>query len=426
MVCREVWSAIVRTTPDEGFDPVPPVMRLRQKRRAFPRILGTERAFLADTLRAETTGGLLLLGAAVIALIWANSPWQDAYHHLRDFDLGPLSVEAWASDGALALFFYLAGVELKRELVVGTLSRFSEAVVPVVAAIAGMVLPAIIYLAINLTADGGRTSGWAVPTATDIAFALAVLAIVGSSLPSALRAFLLTLAVVDDFGAILVIAVFFSHGFHIWSLLAALALIGAFAALQHFRFRTPLLYLPVALGAWWFMHESGIHATIAGVALGLVTRVLPDPGEGHPPAERIEHRLRPWSAGLAVPVFALFAAGVTLSGGAIREMLTDPVAIGVVAGLMAGKIIGVFGGSWLTARFTRAELNSDLAWRDVAAVSVLAGIGFTVALLIAQLAFGDDLAQIERAKAAVLVASVLSALIAAVLLFRRNRAYAED
>ncbi|MDX6293272.1 MAG: Na+:H+ antiporter, NhaA family [Kribbellaceae bacterium] len=400
--------------------------RIRQQKRAFPRILGSERAFLADTLRTETTGGLLLLAAGIVALGWANSPWQDAYHHLRGAELGPLTVEAWAADGALALFFYLAGVELKRELVVGTLSKLSEAVVPVVAAVAGMVLPAIIYLGINLTSADGRTSGWAVPTATDIAFALAVLAIVGSSLPSALRAFLLTLAVVDDFGAILVIAVFFSHGFHLLWLLVALVLVGVFFLLQRFRFRTPFLYVPVAAGAWWFMYESGIHATIAGVALGLVTRVLPDPGEKHPPAERIEHRLRPWSAGVAVPVFALFAAGVTLSGGALRTMLTDPVAIGVVVGLMAGKVIGVFGGSWLTARFTRAELNSDLAWRDVGAVSVLAGIGFTVALLIAQLAFGDDVAQIERAKAAVLLASLLSALVAAVLLFRRNRAYAVD
>jgi NhaA family Na+:H+ antiporter len=400
--------------------------RIRQQKRAFPRVLGSERAFLADTLRAETTGGLLLLAAGIVALAWANSPWQDAYHHLSQVQFGPLTVEAWAADGALALFFYLAGVELKRELVVGTLSKISEAVVPVVAAFAGMVLPAIIYLAINLSSAGGRTSGWAVPTATDIAFALAVLAIVGSSLPSALRAFLLTLAVVDDFGAILVIAVFFSHGFHLLWLLAALVLVAVFYILQRFRFRTPFLYIPVALAAWWFMYKSGIHPTIAGVALGLVTRVLPDPGEKHPPAERIEHRLRPWSAGVAVPVFALFAAGVTLSGSALRTMLTDPVAIGVVVGLMAGKVIGVFGGSWLTARFTRAELNSDLAWRDVGAVSVLAGIGFTVALLIAQLAFGDDVAQIERAKAAVLVASLLSALIAAVLLFRRNRAYAVD
>jgi NhaA family Na+:H+ antiporter len=169
-----------------------------------------------------------------------------------------------------------------------------------------------------------------------------------------------------------------------------------------------------------------VHATIAGVALGLATRVLPDPGEKKSPAERVEHRLRPWSAGVAVPAFALFAAGVTLSGNALRTMLTDPVAIGVVAGLLAGKAIGVFGGSWLTARFTRAELNSDLSWRDVGAVSVLAGIGFTVALLIAQLAFGDDAAQIERAKAAVLIGSLLAALLAAALLFRRNRAYAED
>ncbi|WP_433164813.1 Na+/H+ antiporter NhaA [Kribbella sp. CA-247076] len=399
--------------------------RIRQKKRAFPRILGPERAFLADTLRAETTGGLLLLAAAVVALVWANSPWQDAYHHVRDAHLGPLTVEAWASDGALTLFFYLAGVELKREFVVGTLSRLSEAVVPVVAAVAGMVLPAIIYLVVNLAADNGRTDGWAVPTATDIAFALAVLAIVGSSLPSALRAFLLTLAVVDDFGAILVIAVFFSHGFHLVPLLIAVALIGAWYLLQRRRVRSPFLYVPIAIGAWWFMHESGIHATIAGVALGLVTRVLPDPDEAHSPAERIEHRLRPWSAGVAVPLFALFAAGVTLSSGAVRETLTDPVAIGIVAGLLLGKTIGVFGGSWLTARFSRAELNSDLAWRDVGAVSVLAGIGFTVALLIAQLAFGDDAGQVERAKAAVLVGSVLAALIAAALLFRRNREYAD-
>ncbi|MFI7060480.1 Na+/H+ antiporter NhaA [Kribbella sp. NPDC050124] len=399
--------------------------RIRQKKRAFPRILGRERAILADTLRAETTGGLLLLAAAVVALVWANSPWQDAYHQLRDAQVGPLTVEAWASDGALTLFFFLAGVELKRELVVGTLSRLSEAVVPVVAALAGMVLPAIIYLAVNLSADNGKTEGWAVPTATDIAFALAVLAIVGSSLPSALRAFLLTLAVVDDFGAILVIAVFFSHGFHLLELLAAVALIGVWYLLQRRRIRTPFLYVPIAIAAWWFMHESGIHATIAGVALGLVTRVVADPGEEHAPAERIEHRLRPWSAGVAVPLFALFAAGVTLSGSTVREMLTDPVAFGVVAGLLVGKVLGVFGGSWLTARFTRAELNSDLSWRDVGAVSVLAGIGFTVALLIAQLAFADDAAQVERAKAAVLVASLLAAMIAAVLLFRRNREYAD-
>ncbi|MET7282056.1 Na+/H+ antiporter NhaA [Kribbella sp. NPDC005582] len=391
-------------------------------RRVFPNLLGRERDFIADTLRAETTGGLLLLGAAVIALVWANSPWQDAYHHLRELQVGPLTVESWASDGALTLFFYLAGVELKRELVVGSLSKLSEAVVPVAAAISGMVLPAIIYLAFNLR--NGKPEGWAVPTATDIAFALAVLAIVGSSLPSALRAFLLTLAVVDDFGAILVIAVFFSHGFHLVPLLIAIALIAVWFVAQRYRIRTPFLYVPVAIAAWWFMHESGIHATIAGVALGFVTRVVADKGEEHAPAERIEHRLRPWSAGVAVPLFALFAAGVTLSGGALRQLATDPVAIGIAAGLLVGKAIGVFGGSWLTARFTRAELNSDLEWRDVAAVSVLAGIGFTVALLIAQLAFPGDVAQIERAKAAVLIASVLAALVASVLLVRRNRKYA--
>ncbi|MFC0624195.1 Na+/H+ antiporter NhaA [Kribbella deserti] len=394
-----------------------------ERRRAFPRIRTPERAYLADLLRAETTGGLLLVAAAIVALVWANSPWQDAYHHLRDYELGPLTVEAWASDGALAVFFYLAGVELKRELVVGTLSRFNEAIVPVAAALAGMIVPALIYLAINLGPDG-EPKGWAVPTATDIAFALAVLAIVGRSLPSALRAFLLTLAVADDFGAILIIAIFFSHGFHLWALLASLALVAGFIVLQRLRVRSSFIYLPLALGTWWFMHESGIHATIAGVALGLATRVLRDEGEARSPGERLQHRLGPWSAGLAVPVFALFAAGVTVDGEALRTMLTDPVAIGIVAALVLGKILGVLGGSWLTARFTRAELNADLAWRDVAAVSVLAGIGFTVALLIAQLAFTDDPAQLERAKAAVLTASLIAAILATFVLRRRNRAYA--
>jgi len=398
----------------------------RRARRVFPRVLGPERAFLADTLRAETTGGLLLLAAAIAALIWANSPWHDSYHHLRDLHAGPLTVEGWAADGALTLFFYLAGLELKRELVVGSLSRLGEAVVPVVAALAGMVAPALVYLAVNLSADGGRPRGWAVPTATDIAFALAVLAIVGSSLPAALRAFLLTLAVVDDFGAILVIAAFFTARVHVVPLVVSLVLVAAFYVLQRRRVRTAFVYVPLALAAWWFMHESGVHATIAGVALGLVTRVLPDAGEEHSPAERLEHRLRPWSAAVAVPFFALFSAGVTVGAGVLGDLVRDPVALGIVSGLLLGKVAGVLGGAWLTARFTRARLNSDLAWRDVAAVSVLAGIGFTVALLIAQLAFAGDLLEADRAKAAVLIGSLLSALIAAGLLFRRNRAYADE
>ncbi len=398
----------------------------RRARRVFPRVLGPERAFLADTLRAETTGGLLLLAAAIAALVWANSPWHDSYHHLRDLHAGPLTVEGWAADGALTLFFYLAGLELKRELVVGSLSRLGEAVVPVVAALAGMVAPALVYLAVNLSADGGRPRGWAVPTATDIAFALAVLAIVGSSLPAALRAFLLTLAVVDDLGAILVIAAFFTARVHVVPLLVSLVLVAVFYALQRWRVRTAFVYVPLALAAWWFMHESGVHATIAGVALGLVTRVLPDAGEEHSPAERLEHRLRPWSAAVAVPFFALFSAGVTVGAGVLGDLVRDPVALGIVSGLLLGKVAGVLGGAWLTARFTRARLNSDLAWRDVAAVSVLAGIGFTVALLIAQLAFAGDLLEADRAKAAVLIGSLLSALIAAGLLFRRNRAYADE
>lgn len=398
--------------------------RQASRRLSFPILSRHERAVLATALRQESVGGALLLVAAVAALVWANSPWQESYTHAREFMVGPLPVEAWTADGLLALFFYIAGLELKRELVTGSLRHLSRALVPVVAALGGMIVPALFFTAVVL-ASGDRSGlrGWAIPMATDIAFALGVLAIAGSTLPGALRAFLLTLAIVDDLGAITIIAIFFTETLDFASLGVALVLLGGYAVLQHRRVRTPLVYVPLGLAIWWFTHESGVHATVAGVALGLLTRVRPDVDEEHSPAERLEHRLRPWSAGVAVPLFALGAAGVSLRTDALAAMASDPVAVGCIVGLVVGKVVGVFGGAWLTARLTRADLNPNLSWADVVAVALLAGIGFTMCLLFAELAFAADPARMARVKAAVMIGSVTAALAAVVLLRLRRGAH---
>ena len=338
-----------------------------------------------------------------------------SYESFQDLHLGPLTVEEWAADGALAIFFFLAGLELKRELLVGSLRRPADAAVPVVAACCGVAVPALIFVLVNRGTD--NLVGWAVPAATDIAFALAILAVVGSALPSQLRAFLLTLAVVDDLIVILVIAVFYTDTIHLPALLVSALACAAYGVLQHRRVTSPWLYLPLAVLAWAALHESGVHATIAGVVLGLLTRVVPDADELRSPAERLEHRISPISSAVAVPFFALLSAGVPLTGGA--ELLRKPIVIGVVLGLVLGKPIGILGGSWLLTRFTRAELGEEFGWRDLAGVAVLGGVGFTVSLLVSDLAFtGSDA---DESKAAVLLASLVAGIGAALILGRRNR-----
>lgn len=386
-----------------------------------------EETFLGRLLRQETVGGAVVLAAAVVAVLWANSPWAETYDAVRHYKLGPLDIQHWAADGALTLFFYLAGVELKREFMVGSLSRPADALVPVVAAVAGVIVPSLIYVTLNAgivpgLADGSL-SGWAIPSATDIAFALAVLAVAGSALPTQLRAFLLTLAVVDDLIVIVIIAAFYTSSLHLTSLLVAVALLGVFALLQWWRGESWLWYVPLAVSIWWFTHESGIHATIAGVAMGMLTRVRLDEGETASPAERLEHTLTPLSVGVAVPFFALMSAGVTIGGGGgVAAFFSDPVVLGVLLGLMVGKPVGVLLGSMLVVRFTRAELNEELSWRDLIGVALLAGVGFTVALLVAELSFTGD--EGEAAKTAVLLGSVVSAGIAAALLRQRSRVHA--
>src|SRR6476620_9123879 len=251
-------------------------------RRLFPEPDQREASFLGDLFRREAVGGAIALVAAVVGIVWANSAWAASYFELRHVEFGPLDVEHWAADGALTLFFFVAGLELKRELVIGSLRRPADAAVPVAAAVCGVAVPALLYLAIN--ANGGHPEGWAVPAATDIAFALAVLAVVGSNLPPSLRAFLLTLAVVDDLLVISIIAVFFTDDLHVWAVGAAAACFLAWAIAQHWQLSSPLLYVPLAIAAWWFTHESGVHATIAGVVFGLLTRARVDPGEDRSPA----------------------------------------------------------------------------------------------------------------------------------------------
>ena len=284
----------------------------------------------------------------------------------------------------------------------GDLKDPRAAVLPVVAALCGMAVPALVYTLTNVT-GGGSAAGWAVPTATDIAFALAVLAVIGTSLPSALRAFLLTLAVVDDLFAILIIAIFFTEQIDFAALGGAVVGLAVFWLLLRKGVHGWYVYVPLALVIWGLMYNSGIHATIAGVAMGLMLRCTRREDEEHSPGEHIEHLVRPLSAGLAVPLFALFSAGVAVSGSALGDVFTRPETFGVVLGLVVGKTVGIFGGTWLTARFTRASLSNDLAWADVFAVATLAGIGFTVSLLIGELAFVGDTALTDEVKAAVLI-----------------------
>ncbi|GAB3563708.1 Na+/H+ antiporter NhaA [Arthrobacter alkaliphilus] len=401
--------------------------------RVFSRSSFPEYQRVLAILRTETVGGALLLGATVAALVWANSPLANGYFALRDITAGyapwhlELSLGHWASDGLLAVFFFIAGLELKREFVAGELRRPAKAVVPVAAAAGGVVLPALIYVVINLASGTETLKGWAIPTATDIAFALAVLAVINTHLPAALRTFLLTLAVVDDLIAIGIIAFFYSDGLEPVMLLAAAVPLALFTLLVQKRVRSWYLLLPLAATTWAFVHASGIHATVAGVLLAFAVPVAASGRKGEPAsglAESFEHRMRPFSAGFAVPVFAFFSAGVALGGTeGLGAALRDPVSVGIVLALVAGKTVGVFGTTFLITKTTRARLDEGLKWIDVAGLAMLAGVGFTVSLLIAELGFGSGSVHNDHAKVAILAGSLAAAVLAAVVLKARNRHY---
>jgi Na+:H+ antiporter, NhaA family len=379
---------------------------------------------IAAVLRKETVGGALLLLAAAIALVWANSPWGGAYETLRDTRVGPaslhldLSLGTWAADGLLAIFFFVAGLELKREFVAGDLREPGRAALPIAAAVGGMAVPALLFVLVNLGAGDGALRGWAIPSATDIAFALAVLAVISTHLPTALRTFLLTLAVVDDLLAIVVIAIFYTEDLSLGFLALSLVPVALFGVLVQRQVRSPWLLLPLAVLAWALMHSSGVHATVAGVLLAFTVPV--DSGS----AEHFEHRIRPLSAGVAVPVFAFFSAGVAVGGlSGLGAALTDSVAIGIAVGLVAGKVIGISLATWAVSRFTRAQLDESLGWPDVIGLALLGGIGFTVSLLITELAYGIGSERYDHAKVGILAGTLAAALLATVVLRLRNRRY---
>ena len=400
-----------------------------------------ETSRITEVLRKETVGGVILLVAAGAALIWANSPWAPGYFALRDLEIGGepfglhlnLTLGAWAADGLLAMFFLVVGLELKREFVAGDLRDPSRAALPIAAAVGGMVVPALIFVLVNLNTGDGALRGWAIPTATDIAFAVAVLAVISTHLPSALRTFLLTLAVVDDLLAITVIAVFYTVDINVMALALALLPLALFTLCVQRGVQHWWLLIPLAVATWVLVHESGVHATVAGVLLGFavpVRRSATRRGAEVPKshrmgmAEHFEHRVRPVSAGLAIPVFAFFAAGVSLGGlSGLTHALSDPIALGIVLGLVLGKPIGILLTTRVMASVTRANLDPSLRWVDVLGMSILAGIGFTVSLLIGDLAYGLGSDRDELVKVGVLTGSLSAALLASVLLLSRNRVY---
>ncbi|MDN3311603.1 Na+/H+ antiporter NhaA [Microbacterium oryzae] len=380
-------------------------------------------ARFAHRFSQDVTGGVLMIAAAVVGLAWANSPWRESYGALSAFTIGPesihldLSLSTWAADGLLAVFFFVVGVELKHEIVAGNLRNPRQAAVPVLAAVGGMMLPALIYVGVVLGLGAPEMlHGWAIPTATDIAFALAILGIFGRGLPVELRIFLLTLAVVDDLLAIVVIAVFYTATIHLVTLLVAIAVIALFALAARARRMPWWLMIPLALVAWALMHESGVHATIAGVLLGFCIPARPLRDETEPRTHKLEHAVKPLSAGIALPIFAFFAAGVTVVGSDAAEVLTEPVVIAVVAALVIGKLVGVLGVTALVTKVTPLRLPDRIGIRDLLPVGFLTAIGFTVSLLIAELSFESDEEATSGAKIAILIASLLAAILAAVTL----------
>lgn len=395
---------------------------------------------IRSNARSDVFGGALLLAATVAALILANTPASPWYESIRDFTFGipalhlELSVGAWAADGLLAIFFFVVGLELKEEFVTGRLRDPRQAILPVAAAVGGVAVPALIFVLINASNGEEALSGWAIPTATDIAFAVAVLAVVGKFLPPALRVFLLTLAIIDDLIAITIIATFYTDTISLpWLVLALLPLAGFALATQN-GVRSWWILLPLAIAVWVCVHAAGVHATVAGVLLGFVVPVVPtlkarvrsgSDDAGEPLYDGMAaHFADRWgivATLFAVPVFAFFAAGVTIGGvEGLTSALRDPITIGIIVGLVAGKPIGILATTFLLTRVRSLRLDESLRWPDMTGMAFLAGIGFTVSLLVGELAYGASSVADEHVKIGVLLGSLIAAVIGATVLARRN------
>jgi Na+:H+ antiporter, NhaA family len=425
----------------------------QRRKRPLPTQVASTRA-LREFLATELVGGVVLLVATVAALVWANSAWKGGYEQLWGTELGielgrwrlALDLREWVNEGLMAVFFVLVGLELKREFLQGELRGGRRAALPVVAAIGGMVVPALLYSVFNLGGEGA--DGWGIPMATDIAFALGVLAVVAPGVPATLRLFLLTLAIVDDIGAIVVIAAFYTSDLEPAWLAAAFAVLIAVYGLRQVGLTFTPLFVALGAALWLALHASGVHATLAGVAMGLLAPATPQlereivrsrgdelldvfsaeaartttrlARQSVSQLEWLEHTLHPWSSLVVIPVFALANAGVSLTGEVMRDALTSPVTLGVLVGLVAGKTLGITGAAWLAYRTGLAELPSDVPFRQIAGVAALGGIGFTVSLFVTELAF-DDASIAAEAKVGILAASLAATLLGWLLLSAHNR-----
>jgi NhaA family Na+:H+ antiporter len=374
-------------------------------------------------LSVEALGGMVLLGAAIAALVWANvagSSYTELWETELTIGLGDFSIsehlQEWVNDGLMVIFFFVVGLEIKRELVEGELRDPKTAALPAVAAFGGMVLPAILFFALNPSGDA--SSGWGIPVATDIAFAVGVLALLGSRIPRGLKLFLLTLAIVDDIGAILVIAVFYSSGVSGAWLGGAVATLLVIFLMQRIGVRNPFFYVLPGVVLWVCMLESGVHATIAGVILGLITPQ--QTWRGRPVLERLEGAIHPYSSFVIIPVFALANAGVELGGGVLSDAVTSKITLGVVVGLVIGKTVGVSAAVALAIRLRLGRLPAGVHPRQILGAAALAGIGFTVSLFIAELSFDDEL-HLADAKLGILGASVIAGTLGTLILLRSNR-----
>ncbi|WP_051462826.1 Na+/H+ antiporter NhaA [Haloglycomyces albus] len=410
-------------------------------------------------LRIESAGGVVLLIATAIALIWANSPWGGTYTELWETDLGftlggftlEETLAHWVNDGLMALFFFVVGMEIKSEIVSGELRSPAKAITPIAGAAGGMIVPAAVYAAFNAS-NPETAHGWGIPMATDIAFALGVIAFFATKIPAPARVFLLTLAIVDDLGAITVIAVFYTENVSLPWLTAAGVVVVLLIIMRMMRVWAMPIYLILGLTLWLCMLESGVHATIAGVIMGLFISAKPlldrhvardyaqqiaakGPGDGRtrrliilaresdPPAERIQARLHPFSSFVVLPLFALANAGIPLSGDIVSHAVTSPVTLGILFGLVVGKTVGVFGFSWLAITLKLGSKPDNTSWSMMLGLSIVAGIGFTVALFITELAFrgGDSELFTDEAKIGVLVGSIVAALLGALVLHLSTR-----
>jgi len=371
---------------------------------------------LRSFFASESAGGLLLLAVAALALVTANSPLSELYFGALHQKAGGLSLLHWVNDGLMALFFLLVGLEIKRELLDGELSTWSRRVLPGVCAVGGMAVPALIYIAIQ-QGDPATLHGWAIPAATDIAFALGILSLLGPRVPVSLKVLLTALAILDDLGAVLIIAFFYTDHITVWALAGAGAALAALIAMNRLKVMALSPYLLVGAVLWWLVLKSGVHATLAGVALALtipLKRSVAAPDDRASPLHRLEHAIQPWVAFVVVPIFGFANAGVSLVGVSLAALLA-PVPLGVAAGLFLGKQVGVFGAAWLAVKLRLADCPAHASWGQVYGVALLCGIGFTMSLFIGLLAFNRPELQ-DATKLGVLAGSTLSALLGALVL----------